>query len=146
MGAWGAGSFENDDAMDWVFDLEDARGLKFVKVTLREVLDAGDGVLEADVAARGIAAAEVVAGLNDAPADDLPEEVENWIEEQRGKSEVDLSPLALEALERLRTRCELADAWKESPDERAWLAALSNLEKRLRGEDDADVASSEEGR
>jgi hypothetical protein len=22
MGAWGAGAFENDDAMDWVYELE----------------------------------------------------------------------------------------------------------------------------
>lgn len=135
MGAWGAGSFENDDALDWASELEDTRGLKFVKKTLRDVLDAGDGVLEADVASRGLAAAEVVAGLNDAPADDLPEEVENWVEEQRGRSEVDLSPLALEALERMRSRCELFDLWKESGQDAAWLGTLAALEKRLRGED-----------
>lgn len=137
MGASGTGSFDNDDAMDWVSELEDSRGLKVVRRALREVLDAGDGYLEAPVAAVGIAAAEVVAGLNDAPGDDLPEEVENWIEEQRGKSEVDLSPLALEVLERVQTRSELFDLWKQSPDQAAWLLNLKNLETRLKGEEEA---------
>ena len=134
MGAWGHGSFENDDALDWASELEDTRGLKFVKKTLRDVLDAGDGLLEADVAARGVAAAEVVAGLNDAPGDDLPEEVENWVEEQRGKSDVDLSPLALEALERMRTRCELLDQWNKNGEAQSWKDAVAELEKRLRGD------------
>jgi hypothetical protein len=134
MGAWGAGSFENDDALDWVAELEESRGLKVVKKTLREVLDAGDGYLEANAASRGIAAAEVVAGLNDAPGDDLPEEVENWIEEQRDRTTVDLSPLALEALARIRTKCELFDLWKEKPESQSWIEGLSKLEERLRGD------------
>lgn len=136
MGAFGTGSFDNDDALDWASELEETRGLKFLKKTLREVLDAGDGLLEAPVAALGIAAAEVVAGLNDAPGDDLPEEVENWIEEQRGRSEVDLSPLALEVLERVKTKCELVDLWKKSPDYEAWNKGLADLEVRLKGEGD----------
>ncbi len=136
MGAFGTGSFENDDALDWAAELEDTRGLKFLKKTLREVLDAGDGTLEAPVAALGIAAAEVVAGLNDAPADDLPEEVENWIEEQRGRSEVDLSPLALEVIERVKVKCELVDLWKKSSDYEAWTKVMKNLEDRLKGEEE----------
>ena len=136
MGAFGTGSFENDDALDWAAELEETRGLKFVKKTLREVLDAGDGYLEAPIATLGIAAAEVVAGLNDVPGDDLPEEVENWIEEQRGKSDVDLSPLALEVLERVKTKCELVDLWKKSDDYEAWMKAMKNLEDRLKGAED----------
>jgi len=138
MGAWGTGSFENDEALDWVAELEESRGLKLVKAALRDVVDAGDGYLEANVASRGLAAAEVVAGLNDAPGDDLPEEVENWIEEQRGRG-VDLSALALEALARLRTKSELWDLWHEGPenggaDAKAWVEVLAKLEARLRGD------------
>ena len=33
MGAWGTGSFENDDAMDWVYELEES-GVSFLKETL----------------------------------------------------------------------------------------------------------------
>src|SRR5437762_4356222 len=110
--AWGAGSFDNADAADWVSELEEAKGSAFLKETLRDVLDAGDGYLEAPVAARGLAAAEVVAGLRNAPGDDLPEEVEHWIEAHRsraraGRLEKDLTPLALQALERVRANSEL---------------------------------------
>jgi hypothetical protein len=134
MGAWGTGSFENDDALDWVAELEESRGTKLVKKALREVMDAGDGYLEVDVASRGVAAAEVVAGLNDAPGDDLPEEVENWIEEQRDRTSVDLSPLALEVLTRIRTKCELFELWQESPDAPKWLEGIVKLEERLKGD------------
>jgi hypothetical protein len=134
MGSWGIGSFENDDALDWAAELEESRGTKLVKKALREVVDAGDGYLDADAAARGIAAAEVVAGLNDAPGDDLPEEVENWIEEQRDRTSVDLSPLALEVVERVKTKSELFDLWKEKPESKDWLGVLAKLEERLRGD------------
>ena len=36
MGAWGAGSFENDDAMDWVYELEE-EGLEAVTAALKAV-------------------------------------------------------------------------------------------------------------
>jgi hypothetical protein len=134
MGAWGIGSFQNDDALDWVAELEDSRGLKVVKAALREVVDAGDGYLEITPASRGVAAAEVVAGLNDAPGDDLPEEVENWIEEQRGRSNADLSALALEVLMRIRTKCELYELWMEAADGKSWLEGITKLEERLRGD------------
>lgn len=138
MGVFGSGSFDNDDALDWAAVLEESRGLKVLKKTLREVLDAGDGTLEAHIALQGIAAAEVVAGLNDAPADDLPEEIETWIEVQRGRSETDLSPLALEALERVQEKCELIDLLKKSGEYEAWIAVVKDLEKRLSGDDDTD--------
>jgi hypothetical protein len=134
MGSWGTGSFENDDALDWVAELEESRGTKVVKKALREVMDAGDGYLEVDIASRGVAAAEVVAGLNDAPGDDLPEEVENWIEEQRDRTSVDLSPLALEVLTRIRTKCELFELWEVAPEGKKWLEGIVKLEERLRGD------------
>jgi Domain of unknown function (DUF4259) len=34
MGAWGAGPFENDDASDWVYELEEAPDLNFVRDVL----------------------------------------------------------------------------------------------------------------
>ena len=71
---------------------------------------------------------------DDAPGDDLPEEVENWIEEQRDRTSVDLSPLALEVLTRIRTKCELFELWQESPDAPKWLEGIVKLEERLKGD------------
>ena len=41
MGAWDVGAFDNDDAMDWVADLE-RRGEDAVRAALAAVADAGD--------------------------------------------------------------------------------------------------------
>jgi len=129
MGAWGAGSFENDDAADWVSALEEADGSKFLAKTLKRAV--GDGELDAETAACAVAAAEVVAGLKQAPRASLPVEVEDWIAAHVGRHEKDLSSLALEALDRVRHDSELQDLWEEQGPQ-DWSAALDDLEERLR--------------
>jgi len=59
MGAWGAGNFENDAALDWVWDLRESTGLEMVENAIADVLNCGD-YLDADVGCIGLAAAEVV--------------------------------------------------------------------------------------
>lgn len=39
MGAWGPGSFENDDAMDWVTELEDYATDSLIIAALNTVID-----------------------------------------------------------------------------------------------------------
>ena len=39
MGAWGVGTFENDDASDWAYQLEEAGDLDLVQVTLAAAAD-----------------------------------------------------------------------------------------------------------
>src|SRR5687768_5419114 len=79
MGAWGHGSFDNDDAMDWVVELEGAEGTEPIAEAFEAVLDVGDDYLEATEASMGLAAAEVVAALLGKPAAKLPEEVTAWV-------------------------------------------------------------------
>jgi len=38
MGAWGTGNFDNDTALDWVYDLEDREDLSLVVDTIDAVL------------------------------------------------------------------------------------------------------------
>ena len=47
MGAWGHGSFENDGAADWVYELETAEDLAVVISALKRVAEAGDEYGEA---------------------------------------------------------------------------------------------------
>ena len=65
MGAWGAGPFENDDAMDWAIDLEESGDVGFVVEALRAA--EGDGYLDAPEGSVTMAAAEVVAALDPGP-------------------------------------------------------------------------------
>ena len=103
MGAWGTGSFENDAALDWLPELEEADGPDVLDRTLRRVTEAGDDYLEVDEGAAAIAAAEVVAALLGAPAPDLPDEVRAWVEVHTGPlapALPDLAPLTRQALRR----------------------------------------------
>lgn len=79
MGAWGAGSFENDDAADWLADFCDEPDEKRIANALSTVaeMDAGE-YLEAPECSVGLAAAEIVASLKGAGSPDLPEEAPDF--------------------------------------------------------------------
>ena len=102
MGAWGAGNFENDSALDWVVDLEDQEGMELVLQTLAERGEGGEGIL---------AAAEVVAALNGNASAELPEEVVDWIVDKPAPGD-DFTRSALDGVE-----------WVWSASELRWLAA-----------------------
>jgi hypothetical protein len=61
MGAWGTEPFANDDAMDWIADLETAKDLRVVRAALDAVPGDGAEYIEAPVGCVALAAAEVVA-------------------------------------------------------------------------------------
>ncbi len=63
MGAWGYGPFENDDAMDFVGDLETATGTGHLSTILYAISDDRTEYVEAPESSVAIAAAEVVAAL-----------------------------------------------------------------------------------
>lgn len=128
MGAWGAGTFDNDDALDWLDDLVDG-----ASDAIRLALEATDAEqLEAPDASSALAAAEVVAAALGHPAAELPGEVSDWLEQNGTKSAAALAPLARQAVERVRQNSELKDLWEEA-DPSEWTAALDDLRKRLDG-------------
>ena len=131
MGAWGAGPFENDDAADWVWDLEESSDDSVIASALGAVSDLSpDEYLEAPDATMGLAAAEVVAAAFGSPAPILPEGVANWI----AGSHVVMSPNLLDkarmTVERVSTNSELKELWDEAGDQQ-WLAHVFNLQARL---------------
>lgn len=77
MGAWGTGSFENDDALDFLVILEQGSGLQPVRDALAAVL-ANEDYVEADEAAFAAAACEVVALVGGRPGGSLPEALVAW--------------------------------------------------------------------
>ena len=50
MGAWSHEAFGNDDAGDWIAQLEERKDLGLVESTLDAVLAVGDDYLEAPIA------------------------------------------------------------------------------------------------
>lgn len=73
-GAWGPGAFENDDALDWTWELESSRGSSVLVSAFERVVSSA-GYIEAPDCSAAIAAAEVVAALRAKPHAQLPENV-----------------------------------------------------------------------
>ena len=131
MGAWDTGSFDNDDAMDWLYDLENAQDFSFLAEACETVKDQRGIAPEAGDCVAAICAAEVVAALMGNPGDDLPDEVLTWVDEMPDPSDT-LSQMARDALHVVLTRSELKALWRESDQYEEWQAGLENLQERLR--------------
>ncbi len=132
MGAWGAGTFDNDDASDWVYRLEEASDLTLLRDTL-VVAAEPDGYLDSPVCAEALAAAEVVAALAGRPAPDLPEEVRGWVEEHQTRVPPDLRTLAVQAIDQVAADSELRELWEEAEETDAWADRVQELRGRLEG-------------
>ncbi len=129
MGAWGFKSFENDDASDWVYALADTSGSKFLVETFQNVLKNDD--LEVTDSTNGIAAAEVVAALRNAPAVSLPDDVKNWVVANRKIQTKRLQTKALKTIERVRTKSELQALYEDAGNVSDWHTELDELIVRL---------------
>jgi hypothetical protein len=129
-GTWGDGSFENDDALDWVVDCTKANSIAPVRTALDAALRAK--YLDASEGSAAVAAAEVVAAALGRPSPKLPSELNAWIQRQPTDQLARLAPLAQRALFRVKDPkvSELRQLWSEGkPNE--WLAVIANLESRL---------------
>jgi hypothetical protein len=128
MGAWGTGSFENDDAKNWLAEL----GLIVPDDLTQILLRAADnpGYLEAPASRIVVAAAEVIAALNASPSQEVSPEIVKWMT-NRQASTPELKALALRALERVRKNSELKDLWLEADGLNDWIAAIQDLQTRV---------------
>ena len=133
MGAWGSGSFENDDASDWIADFCNDPDADLISDALSTVAGTGaDEYLEAPDCSVGLAAAEVVAALKGAPSADMPDEAKECVSKLKTKAEPGLVSLASRAVERIKANSELKELWDESEHPSEWYAAVANLEARLK--------------
>ena len=133
MGAWGAGSFENDDAADWLADFCGEPSGGRIANALSTVAEMGVGeYLEAPECSVGLAAAEVVAALKGLPHPDLPEQVRECVTGLKIGAAPEMVSLASRAVERIKTDSELKELWDESEDPGEWYAAVGDLAARLK--------------
>jgi hypothetical protein len=131
MGARAAGSFDNDDAGDWVWELANAEDTSILEKALSRVTDSY-GYLEAPDCSIGIAAAEVVAALRKQPASKVPDEVAAFVTRVGSPPSDDLVSSALRALQRIKVKSELQELWDKSSSRDEWYQAVAELESRLR--------------
>ncbi|MFX0062804.1 MAG: DUF4259 domain-containing protein [Candidatus Hermodarchaeota archaeon] len=130
MGAWDVGTFDNDDASDWLYELEDTKGFDLLNKVLSAVTDEAKVLAEGECSV-ALAAAEVVAALKGKPSLNLPEEISKWVKNNSAEVSDDLLYKALEALILIKEESELKDFWVESENFEAWLMVLEDLQNRL---------------
>ena len=131
-GAWGVGNFENDEAADWVYELERSHCLAILLVALEPVTGAED-YLDAVDCTIALGASEVIAAVNGRPSSDLPLEVADLVGRQQISELVEAVILARQAVTNIAAESELQELFEESDEFESWLAILSDLGNRLTG-------------
>ncbi len=129
MGAWGIKTFENDDASDWIYDLEDTSDLSFIEATLKlpqdEYLESPDGC-------NILAAAEVILALQGKPRDGFPESAANWVASNTSLDTTSLTSLAVSSLEKvLSEESELKELWEETENFEEWKNDVLSIKATL---------------
>ena len=99
-GAWGTGSFENDDALDWMAVCTHSQGPGVIASALQAALK--PGAIDAEVGASAVAAAEIVAVSSGRPGPALPPELRDWLKRQQASEVAKLGGLAQKALARIK--------------------------------------------
>lgn len=130
MGAWGIGHFDNDDAGDWVWELEDAGSLDPVSDAFSAVEESGD-YLESPDACIGLAAAEVVAASLGKPPADLPESVAALVAGLSAPADSGMVARARSVVEKVAAGSELRELWEETGDFDQWQSSVADLLRRL---------------
>ncbi len=133
MGAWGAGNFENDSALDWIWDLKKSRKLRLVESTISNVINSTK-FIDSVLCSNGLAAAEIVPALMGNPLDKLPDGVPEWVQSQRKKPNDKLVKNTRNTVKKIRNEdiSELKLLWeegKETPMD--WYSAVDDLIQRL---------------
>ena len=144
MGAWGLGSFDNDDAMDWMVDFSEKQNIAFLEETFDLVLSNGDSeYIAAFYGSNAIAAAEIVAAAIGNISNSFPEHYLNKSDEIEVEK-IDLPKLKAAITQDIITKAksalvlvksnknsELRQLWEEVDDYSDWLNDMGELEKRL---------------
>jgi uncharacterized protein DUF4259 len=132
MGAWGSGSFENDDASDWLAEFCHDPKEKVISDTLSTIAGMNaDEYLEGADSSVGLAAAEIVAALNGSPNPEMPSEAKECVSKLNVTANPRLVSLALKVVERIKTNSELKELWDESENPSEWYDAVRDLQVRL---------------
>jgi hypothetical protein len=143
MGAWETGNFGNDDAMDFVGEVND-NGKAEILSAIQKISNAAESEYpEAPDCSVALAAIEYVAAAKGNFADDFPEEATEWLEQNQllpfkskgifgtGAKEINIVALSKQAIDKIKTKLELRELWEEGEDYHKWLTIVENLKKRI---------------
>jgi hypothetical protein len=134
MGAWGAGTFENDTACDFAAEVAETSDLKKIQAAFDRVLAVGSGYLDAPDAEEALAAADIVARLrgNFGPQTAYTESIDTWVKKRKLAISDDLVARARQSVARVAMPpSELLELWSESDQLSTWKSSIDELIGRL---------------
>lgn len=135
MGAWSHEPFGNDDALDWVYQLENVKDESVLARVFNRAIENQDDYLEADDGFVIVAAAEVVAKLlgKGTQQDGYTEQVDAWVKSVDFQPSADLLAKAQTALDLvLGEESELNELWAEAEDRDNWRSSVEALKLILK--------------
>jgi hypothetical protein len=128
MGTWAAGSFESDQALDWLDELYKNPQEEFLRSTLEQVTRKPKDERSTRDEVNAVAAADIVAcWLGHAPPEPRRAELVKW-SRQNFKLAPEMVALAKDVVLSIKTDSQLKELWGPVPK---WLRAMDNLEERL---------------
>lgn len=134
MGTWAVDAFGNDDAADWLRELQEADDLGPVVEAIQAVTSVGEDELEAPESAVALAAIEVLARLGGSTGerDAHTEAIDKWMERTRAVPTPEILASAEAAIDRiLGEDSELRELWEDSDDYEAWVRSVQSLRTRV---------------
>jgi hypothetical protein len=131
MGAWDNGNFGNDDAMDFVSDVQNKDSIVNAIVTISNT--ALNEYIESPDCCNALAAIEYIATALGNTAKDFPEEALEWVSDNKLLLLQDEKLIinAHLALEKIKTNSELKELWEETEEFEDWLNIVEGLKKRI---------------
>ena len=125
-------NFVNDEATDWLYDLEETYGTELLAEAF-DTITKGEFHEQADCCI-ALAAAEIVAAAKGKPAPDLPEDARKWLGNQDTAAVNKIKALgkkAIVAVKKVQAHSELRDQWEDSDEWHSWNMVVEGLLKRL---------------
>lgn len=134
MGAWGHLNFENDTALDLVYEIEE-KGADRIKNAIEAVNSREeDSFLDSDLCIEALAAIEYIAAAKDKASEDFPEDAEDWLTPANKENLLAIRHLianSKQAIDRIQHNSELKDLWEETEDFAEWNKVLEGLVTRI---------------
>ncbi len=132
MATWDVGALDNDEAQDFLSEWQEGEDYEPVDELLSEVLDMEDSYLEADLAARAVAAGAVLSAVVNETIEELfgEDEDEDSLDWAFGlpQPKVGLLNKLVRSLKRvLKAESELREQWEETDDFDAWRATVREI-------------------
>ena len=132
MGAWGTGNFDNDTALDWVFELEEVNDLSLIEKTIDAVFD--DDYIDSDIGCEALIAIEAIARLigNFGKDNSYAEDLNSWVKSHNLDVNNELIVRGKKALDLIVSeKSELYELWEETEDFDTWKNEIDDLRARL---------------